>query len=92
MPRGWGYSPDYTIPLLERTGPPNGLVGLATHCCCCRRRGALRAQHPANRTKAHINHIRYTSAQAANSMPVTVRNLELIEPLFSGVLSEAMFS
>jgi DNA mismatch repair protein MutS len=90
----WVYTPDYAIPLLERQMGSNGLdgFGLASARTAAVAAGAV--VHYARSTQQielqHINHIRYYERSENLQLDaVTVRNLELIEPLFSGGASEA---
>ncbi len=90
----WVYTADYAIPLLERQLGANGLegFGLANARSAAIAAGAV--VHYARTTQQielqHINNIRYYErAENLQLDAVTVRNLELIEPLFSGGASEA---
>jgi DNA mismatch repair protein MutS len=90
----WVYTADYAIPLLERQLGANGLegFGLANARAAAIAAGAL--VHYARSTQQielqHINSIRYYErAENLQLDAVTVRNLELIEPLFSGGANEA---
>jgi DNA mismatch repair protein MutS len=90
----WVYTPDYAIPLLERQMGSNGLdgFGLANARAAAVAAGAV--VHYARSTQQielqHVNHIRYYERSENLQLDaVTVRNLELIEPLFSGGASEA---
>src|ERR1700729_3282741 len=90
----WVYTADYAIPLLERQLGANGLegFGLATARSAAIAAGAL--VHYARSTQQielqHVNNIRYYErAENLQLDAVTVRNLELIEPLFSGGATEA---
>jgi DNA mismatch repair protein MutS len=90
----WVYTPDYAIPLLERQMGSNGLdgFGLASARAAAVAAGAV--VHYARSTQQielqHVNHIRYYERSENLQLDaVTVRNLELIEPLFSGGSSEA---
>jgi DNA mismatch repair protein MutS len=90
----WVYTAEYAIPLLERQMGANGLegFGLATARAASIAAGAV--VHYARSTQQielqHINTIRYYErAENLQLDAVTVRNLELIEPLFSGGASEA---
>ena len=90
----WVYTPDYAIPLLERQMGSNGLdgFGLANAPAAAVAAGAV--VHYARSTQQielqHVNHIRYYERSENLQLDaVTVRNLELIEPLFSGGASEA---
>jgi DNA mismatch repair protein MutS len=90
----WVYTADYAIPLLERQLGANGLegFGLANARAAAIAAGAV--VHYARSTQQielqHINTIRYYErAENLQLDAVTVRNLELIEPLFSGGASEA---
>ncbi len=90
----WVYTPDYTIPLLERQLGANGLdgFGLANARAAAIAAGAV--VHYARNTQRielqHINNIRYYErAENLQLDAVTVRNLELIEPLWTGGASES---
>jgi DNA mismatch repair protein MutS len=90
----WVYTPDYAIPLLERQLGSNGLdgFGLANARTAAVAAGAV--VHYARSTQQielqHVNHIRYYERSENLQLDaVTVRNLELVEPLFSGGASEA---
>ena len=90
----WVYTSDYAIPLLERQLGASGLegFGLATARGAAIAAGAV--VHYARSTQQielqHVNSIRYYErAENLQLDAVTVRNLELIEPLFSGGASEA---
>jgi DNA mismatch repair protein MutS len=90
----WVYTPDYAIPLLERQMGSNGLegFGLANARTAAVAAGAV--VHYARSTQQielqHVNNIRYYERSENLQLDaVTVRNLELIEPLFSGGASEA---
>jgi DNA mismatch repair protein MutS len=90
----WVYTPDYAIPLLERQMGSNGLdgFGLANARAAAVAAGAV--VHYARSTQQielqHVNNIRYYERSENLQLDaVTVRNLELIEPLFSGGASEA---
>jgi DNA mismatch repair protein MutS len=90
----WVYTADYAIPLLERQMGANSLegFGLATARAAAIAAGAV--VHYARSTQQielqHVNNIRYYErAENLQLDAVTVRNLELIEPLFSGGASEA---
>jgi DNA mismatch repair protein MutS len=90
----WVYTPEYAIPQLERQMGSNGLegFGLANARTAAVAAGAV--VHYARSTQQielqHINHIRYYERSENLQLDaVTVRNLELIEPLFSGGPSEA---
>ena len=84
----WVFSTDYAVPLLERQLQARSLdgFGLATHAAAAVAAGAalhyVRATQPGE--LAHIDGLRYY--QRADHMeldPVTVRNLELVDPLFA---------
>ncbi len=90
----WVFTPDYAIPLLERQLGANGLegFGLANARAAAIAAGAV--VHYARSTQQielqHVNSIRYYErAENLQLDAVTVRNLELVEPLFSGGASEA---
>ena len=85
----WVYTADYAIPLLERQMGTNSLegFGLATARCAAIAAGAV--VHYARSTQQiplqHINTVRYYErAENLQLDAVTVRNLELVEPLWTG--------
>jgi DNA mismatch repair protein MutS len=90
----WVYTADYAIPLLERQMGASGLEGFGLAAA----RGAAIAAgavvHYARSTQQielqHINSIRYYErAENLQLDAVSVRNLELIDPLWAGGASEA---
>ncbi len=90
----WVYTADYAIPLLERQMGASGLEGFGLASA----RGAAIAAgavvHYARSTQQmelhHIHSIRYYErAENLQLDAVSVRNLELIEPLWAGGASEA---
>ncbi len=90
----WVYTADYAIPLLERQLGANGLEGFGLASARSAAIAAGAVVHYARSTQQielqHINNIRYYErAENLQLDAVTVRNLELIEPLFSGGASEA---
>ena len=90
----WVYTADYAIPLLERQLGTNGLEGFGLASARSAAIAAGAVVHYARSTQQielqHINNIRYYErAENLQLDAVTVRNLELIEPLFSGGGSEA---
>ena len=90
----WVYTADYAIPLLERQLGANGLEGFGLASARAAAIAAGAVVHYARSTQQielqHVNHIRYYErAENLQLDAVTVRNLELIEPLFSGGATEA---
>src|SRR6201996_5297028 len=90
----WVYTADYAIPLLERQLGANGLEGFGLASARSAAIAAGAVVHYARSTQQielqHINNIRYYERSENLQLDaVTVRNLELIEPLFSGGASEA---
>ena len=90
----WVYTADYAIPLLERQMGASGLDGFGLAAA----RGAAIAAgavvHYARSTQQmelqHIHSIRYYErAENLQLDAVSVRNLELIDPLWAGGASEA---
>ncbi|HEY3990203.1 MAG TPA: DNA mismatch repair protein MutS [Acidobacteriaceae bacterium] len=84
----WAFSADYAIPLLERQLGARSLdgFGLAGHPGAAIAAGA--ALHYVRSTQAgdlsHIDGLRYYErAEHLELDPVSVRNLELVEPLFA---------
>jgi DNA mismatch repair protein MutS len=84
----WVFSADYAIPLLERQLQARSLdgFGLAGHTAAAVAAGA--ALHYVRSTQAgdlsHIDGLRYYErAEHLELDPVSVRNLELVEPLFA---------
>ncbi len=84
----WAFSADYAIPLLERQLQARSLdgFGLAGHTAAAIAAGA--ALHYVRSTQAgdlsHIEGLRYYErAEHLELDPVSVRNLELVEPLFA---------
>jgi len=84
----WAFSADYAIPLLERQLQARSLdgFGLAGHTAAAIAAGA--AMHYVRSTQAgdlsHIDGLRYYErAEHLELDPVSVRNLELVEPLFA---------
>ncbi|HEV2276318.1 MAG TPA: DNA mismatch repair protein MutS, partial [Acidobacteriaceae bacterium] len=90
----WVFSPDYAIPLLERQLGAHSLegFGLQGHAAAAIAAGAI--VHYARSTQQieldHINSLRYYErAENLQLDAVTVRNLELLEPVFSEATHEA---
>jgi DNA mismatch repair protein MutS len=84
----WAFSADYAIPLLERQLGARSLdgFGLAGHSAAAVAAGA--ALHYVRSTQvgdlSHIDGLRYYErAEHLEIDPVSVRNLELVEPLFA---------
>ncbi len=90
----WVFTPDYAVPLLERQMGANSLEGFGLGGRTAASIAAGAVVHYARSTQQielqHINGIRYYErADNLQLDAVTVRNLELIDPLFSGGASEA---
>ena len=91
----WVYTADYAIPLLERQLGANSLEGFGlAECPVAPRSPPARWCITRARTQQielqHINNIRYYErAENLQLDAVTVRNLELIEPLWAGGTTEA---
>jgi DNA mismatch repair protein MutS len=90
----WVYTADYAIPLLERQLGASSLDGFGLGNARAAAIAAGAVVHYIRSTQqielAHINSIRYYErAQNLQLDAVTVRNLELIDPLFSGQANEA---
>ena len=90
----WIYTADYAIPLLERQLGANGLEGFGLGSARAAAIAAGAVVHYARSTQQielqHVNHIRYYErAENLQLDAVTVRNLELIEPLWTGGATEA---
>lgn len=88
----WAFSADYAIPLLERQLQARSLdgFGLAGHTAAAITAGA--ALHYVRSTQAgdlsHIDSLHYYErAEHLELDPVSVRNLELVEPLFADASS-----
>src|SRR6185437_11690209 len=84
----WAFSADYAVPLLERHLGARSLdgFGLAGHTAAAIAAGA--ALHYVRSTQAgdlsHIDGLRYYERSEHLELdPVSVRNLELVEPLFA---------
>ncbi len=85
---GWIFTADYALPLLERQLHARSLdgFGLAGHAAAAVAAGA--ALHYVRSTQqgdlSHIDSLRYYErAECLELDPVTVRNLELVDPLFA---------
>ena len=85
---GWVFTADYALPLLERQLQARSLdgFGLAGHAAAAIAAGA--ALHYVRSTQrgdlSHIDGLRYYErADHLELDPVTVRNLELVDPLFA---------
>ena len=90
----WVYTADYAIPLLERQLGANSLEGFGLAGARSAAIAAGAVVHYARATQQielqHINNIRYYErAENLQLDAVTVRNLELIDPLWAGGTSEA---
>ena len=85
----WVFTPDYALPLLQRHFRLQSLdgIGLATHEAAAIAAGALLhyLQKTMQGSLEHIDTIRfYERADCLILDQVSVRNLELVDPLFSG--------
>ena len=85
----WVYTADYAIPLLERQMGASSLEGFGLASARAASIAAGAVVHYARSTQQielqHVNTVRYYErAENLQLDAVTVRNLELIEPLFSG--------
>ncbi len=90
----WVFTPDYAIPQLERQLGATSLEGFGLASARAAAIAAGAVVHYARSTQQielqHINHIRYYErAENLQLDAVTVRNLELIEPLWTGGTNEA---
>ena len=90
----WVYTAEYAIPLLERQLGATSLEGFGLAGARAAAIAAGAVVHYARSTQQielqHINHIRYYErAENLQLDAVTVRNLELIEPLWTGGAQEA---
>ena len=90
----WIYTADYAIPLLERQLGANGLEGFGLASARAAAIAAGVVVHYARSTQQielqHISSIRYYERSENLQLDaVTVRNLELIEPLWTGGATEA---
>ena len=90
----WAFTADYAIPLLERQMGTMSLegFGLATHRAAAVAAGVI--VHYVRQTQqndaGHVDAIRYYErSQHMHLDQVTVRNLELVEPIFTEAGSEA---
>ncbi len=95
----WVFSPDYALPLVEQQMGANSLdgFGLAGHAAAAIAAGAL--LHYVRHTQgegglAHVDTLRYYEQAGHLELDqVTVRNLELFDPLFSdGSARSTLFS
>ena len=89
----WAFSPDYAIPLLESQFGVLSLegFGLATRPAAATAAGAILhyARSTQRGTLEHVDRIGFYDRQDCLVLDaVSVRNLELVEPLFSGTGSE----
>jgi DNA mismatch repair protein MutS len=90
----WVYTADYAIPLLERQMGARGLEGFGLGTARNAAIAAGAVVHYARSTQQielqHINSIRYYErAENLQLDAVSVRNLELIEPLWAGGANES---
>ena len=89
----WAFAPDYAIPLLENQFGVLSLegFGLATRPAAATAAGAILhyVRSTQRGTLEHVDRIGFYDRQDCLVLDaVTVRNLELVEPLFSGTGSE----
>src|SRR3954466_3736146 len=89
----WAFSPDYAIPLLENQFGVLSLegFGLATRPAAATAAGAILhyVRSTQRGTLEHVDRIGFYDRQDCLVLDaVTVRNLELVEPLFSGTGAE----
>ncbi|MBV9074843.1 MAG: DNA mismatch repair protein MutS [Acidobacteria bacterium] len=89
----WAFSPDYAIPLLESQFGVLSLegFGLATRPAAATAAGAILhyVRSTQRGTLEHVDRIGFYDRQDCLVLDaVTVRNLELVEPLFSGTGAE----
>jgi DNA mismatch repair protein MutS len=89
----WAFSPDYAIPLLENQFGVLSLegFGLATRPAAATAAGAILhyVRSTQKGTLDHVDRIGFYDRQDCLILDaVTVRNLELVEPLFSGTAPE----
>src|SRR5438270_1522812 len=89
----WAFSPDYAIPLLENQFGVLSLegFGLATRPAAATAAGAILhyVRSTQRGTLEHVDRIGFYDRQDCLVLDaVTVRNLELVEPLFSGTGTE----
>src|SRR2546430_6336929 len=89
----WAFSPDYAIPLLENQFGVLSLegFGLATRPAAATAAGAILhyVRSTQRGTLDHVDRIGFYDRQDCLVLDaVTVRNLELVEPLFSGTAAE----
>ncbi len=90
----WVYTADYAIPLLERQMGARGLEGFGLSNARAAAIAAGAVVHYARSTQQielqHINSVRYYQrAENLQLDAVSVRNLELVEPLWSGGANES---
>jgi DNA mismatch repair protein MutS len=90
----WVFTAEYAIPQLERQLAANSLEGFGLAGAPAAAIAAGAVVHYARKTQQielqHINHIRYYErAENLQLDAVTVRNLELVEPLWTGAGNEA---
>jgi len=90
----WVYTADYAIPQLERQLGANGLEGFGLAGARAAAIAAGAVVHYVRSTQQielqHINSIRYYErAENLQLDAVTVRNLELVDPLWTGGTNEA---
>jgi DNA mismatch repair protein MutS len=89
----WAFSPDYAIPLLENQFGVLSLegFGLASRPAAATAAGAILhyVRSTQRGTLEHVDRIGFYDRQDCLALDaVTVRNLELVEPLFSGTGTE----
>ncbi len=84
----WAFAPDYSVPLLERQLGAASLdgFGLTQHAAAAIAAGVIvhYVRHTQQSNASHVDTIRfYERSQHMHFDQVTVRNLELLEPIFS---------
>jgi DNA mismatch repair protein MutS len=90
----WVFTREYAVPLLERQMGAHSLegFGLNNHACAAVAAGAVLhyAQTTQQKALTHIDTLRYLEQTSSLLLDaVSVRNLELIEPLFRGTGADA---
>ncbi len=84
----WAFAPDYSVPLLEKQLGASSLegFGLAQHPLAAVAAGVIvhYVRHTQQNDAGHVDTIRfYERSQHMQLDQVSVRNLELVEPIFS---------
>ncbi|MBV8629653.1 MAG: DNA mismatch repair protein MutS [Silvibacterium sp.] len=91
---GWAFARDYAVPLLERQMGAASLdgFGFAQHAAAAIAAGVIvhYVRHTQHNDAAHVDTIRYYErSQHMHLDQVTVRNLELLDPIFSDAGADA---